>query len=899
MTEKDLGKKDNSSGEKRATLSIKVGSSGFPNRAGGTSSGSRTIEVEIKKKRKSSNEGGSGVVVKKNMSVSEETSGKNSSRLTDLEFKARVRALQEAMKLPDEADNLDVEIPIESPDKLTEAVVDEQSSVNIGIVTESDSQQNIVGENIVSEQDQNSTLVNSNSKAKFQRAKRANVAPLNSSPVVFKSTEYAPKITKKESVACTTTSVPSNSSDNATFQQVVDGTHDQKNVGTKITKKKNSVDDDSNEAVKKGRVEAKKSPVRKVDYSKKLSRDVLSRVLDNGLEERTRSIAAFKRAKQKLKNSGNDSLKEIAKVVRVVDIPSFITVSELSNRMAVRTSDVIKYLMRMGTMATINQSIDADTAEVICTEFGHTPNRVSESDIEKEIDTGFIEDESDIVTRVPIVAVMGHVDHGKTTLLDTIRKSNVVQKESGGITQHVAAYQIRSKRAGKLITFIDTPGHAAFSKIRSRGATVTDIVVLVVAADDGVKEQTLEAISHAKSQNVPIIVAINKIDKPNINVDRVKTELLTHGVVLEQYGGDVLSCEVSALKGLNLEDLEDVILLQAEIMQLRANLKRNASGTVLESRVDKGRGIVASVIIQNGTLEQGDVFVAGSAFGKIRTIYNDRGERLKTAGPSDPIEIVGFDSSSEPGSLLSVVETEQTAREIAEYRTDAEKMVKSASLKKPVDIFSGRKGTKKELNLIIKADVFGSLEAICVTLLAITHEEVLVSIVDRSVGVITESDVDFAASTGAKVLGFGVGITSAAKELSHSSGVEVKYHNIIYKLIEDVKLMMSELLSPIIEEKYTGAAEVRKIFLISRLGTIAGCYVVDGVVKRNDSKIKVMRGGKVIFEGKMKSMKHEKEEIKEARKSYECGILADGFNDFQEGDIIESYEIILKKRVID
>jgi translation initiation factor IF-2 len=580
-----------------------------------------------------------------------------------------------------------------------------------------------------------------------------------------------------------------------------------------------------------------------------------------------------------------------------VDLPDFISVVDLSNRMAVRTSVVVKCLMNMGILATINQLIDADTAEIVCVDFGHTPNRVSGASIESEIDTNVVDDIDDFFLRPPIVAVMGHVDHGKTTLLDIIRKSNVVQKEAGGITQHVAAYQIRTSKSKKLITFIDTPGHAAFSAIRSRGATVTDIVVLVVAADDGVKDQTVEAIAHAKAQNVPVIVAINKMDKPGAASGKVKAELLSNNVILEEYGGDALSCEISALKNTNIDELEELILLQAEIMQIKANVNRKAFGTVLESRVDKGRGIVASVIIQNGTLRQGDVFVAGSSFGKIRTMYNDRGERVTAAGPSIPIDVVGFNSAPEPGDVLSVVSSEQKAREIVGYRSDVKKQKSHGAVKKSTDMFSQTK--QKDLNLVIKADVFGSLEAICLSIEELKHEEICVKIVDRSVGVVTESDIDFALNTGAEILGFNVGITSAAKEKAISFSVNIRQHTIIYKLMEEIKQMMGALLEPTVEERYTGRAEVRKIFFISKFGTIAGCYVTDGVVKRSDSKIKVFRDGQVIFEGKMRSMKREKNEIKESRQSYECGILADGFNDFLEGDTIESYDIVFIQRKIE
>ncbi|MDR0630944.1 MAG: translation initiation factor IF-2, partial [Holosporales bacterium] len=490
-------------------------------------------------------------------------------------------------------------------------------------------------------------------------------------------------------------------------------------------------------------------------------------------------------------------------------------------------------------------------------------------------------------------------DHGKTTLLDALRQTNVAQKEAGGITQHVAAYQIETK-SNKTITFIDTPGHAAFSSIRTRGTVITDIIILVVAADDGIKEQTIEIIQQAKGKNVPIIVAINKIDKPNANVDRVKTELMNYEVILEDFGGDVLSVEISALNRINLDGLVDAILLQAEMLELNAGIEGNSRGTILESRVDRGKGIISSVIIQHGILKEGDIFVAGASYGKVRIIFDDNGKRIYQALPSAPVEIVGFDTAPEPGDLFVAIESEQKAREIAEYRKRTKSLTLKTKTSKTLEqVIEGSRSSVQTLNIIIKADVYGSLEAIIASIDLIKHPEIKINIVSTGVGIISENDIDFAQSINAITIGFNVSIIATAKELSKLYEVKILNHSVIYHMIEEIKKIMSKMLAPTVEEHYIGVADVRKLFTISRFGTIAGCYVLDGVIKKHDSKIKVKRGEDCIFEGKIKSMKHEKDEIKEAKYQHECGILTDGFNDFREGDKIECYEIVLKFRSLD
>ena len=631
--------------------------------------------------------------------------------------------------------------------------------------------------------------------------------------------------------------------------------------------------------------------------SKKITRVALDRAMNDESEERIRSLASTKRAIMKSKNADKPK-QEPSKVVREVLIPDNITVGELANRMAVKASEIVKYLMSVGTMATINQLIDGETAEIVCTSFGHIAKRISDNNIDVELDFKDIDNNAELVQRAPIVAVMGHVDHGKTTLLDTLRKSSVAQKEAGGITQHVASYQVEAKN-GKKITFIDTPGHAAFTSIRARGAKLTDIIVLVVAADDGIKEQTIEVIKQAQSQNVPLVIAINKIDKPDININKVKTDLMNYDIILEEFGGETLSCEISAKNNINLDKLLDTILLQAEICDLKANPNRNANGTILEARVDKGRGIVASVIIQGGTIKNSDIFVAGSAFGKVRAMYNNTGQKLNSIGPSTPIELIGFDSTPEPGDVIVVVESEQKAREIAGKRKENKRnsSTNKISIKSINQVMAQE--SMKILNVFVKADVYGSLEAIVASLEDIKHPEIMVKVIGKDIGIISESDIDFAVPSNAVVIGFNVNATSAAKELSKLNNIKILNHNVIYHLIEEIKSIMSSMLDPIIEEQYTGTADVKKLFVISRLGTIAGCYVSDGIIKRNNSKIKVIRNGKCVFEGKIKSMKHEKDEIKESKQNHECGILAEGYNDFQEGDKIECYEIIQKQKIIE
>ena len=641
------------------------------------------------------------------------------------------------------------------------------------------------------------------------------------------------------------------------------------------------------------RVEEKKlaTPAVKKEFEqpRKLDRQTITRALSGEEESRGRSLASLRRARQKHKQSMQQT--EPVKVVREVVIPDIITVSELANRMAVRGADVIKSLMKLGMMVTINQPIDADTAELLCSEFGHKFKRISEADIELGL-RGKEDSGGDLVYRAPVVTVMGHVDHGKTSLLDALRKTDVVSGEAGGITQHIGAYQITLK-SGQKITFIDTPGHAAFTEMRSRGANVTDIVVLVVAADDGIMEQTIEAIHHAKAAQVPMVVAINKMDKPDANPDRVRSELLQHEVVLEEFGGEVLSVEVSAKQLLNLDGLEEKILLQAEVLDLKSNPNRAAEGVVIEAQIDKGRGTVATVLIQRGTLKVGDIFVAGTEWGKVRALVNDHGQKIDIATPAMPAEVLGFSGVPSAGDEFFVVETEARAREGAEFRQRRDRDAKAAasarsSMEQMMTQIAA--GEVRELPLVIKSDVQGSLEAIQASLSKLSTEEVNVRVLHGGVGGINESDVTLARASGGIIIGFNVRANPQARELAKRDSVEIQYYSIIYDVIDDMKGLMGGMLAPTLREKFLGFVEIRQVFSISKIGKVAGCYVTEGLVKR-DAKVRLLRDNVVIHEGSLKSLKRFKDEVKEVKESYECGIVLEDYNDIQEKDVLECYEI--------
>ena len=600
------------------------------------------------------------------------------------------------------------------------------------------------------------------------------------------------------------------------------------------------------------------------------------------------SLAKLKRAREKEKLQAQDS-EETSKTVKEVIIPEVITVQDLANRMAEKTADVVKTLMKMGVMAKPTQSLEADTAEIVANELGHKVKIVTDDDILKEIDD--FEDPADsLEQRAPVVTIMGHVDHGKTSILDAFRSSNVVAGESGGITQHIGAYQINNN--SKKITFIDTPGHAAFSNMRARGSKTTDIIILVVAADDGLKPQTVESIAHAKAANVPIIIAINKIDLPASNPDKIRQDLLSHDIIVEKMSGEILDVEVSALKKTNLNKLEEAIHLQADLLNLKANPNRSARGVIIESKLEKGRGSVATVLVQKGSLKIGDIFVSGSEWGKVKALINDKGENVKYASPSTPIEVLGFDSNPLAGDDFVVLESETSARKIAEYRFNKKQILKNKVVKTNVEEMFEQisVGQAVTLPVIIKADVQGSAEAIESSIIKLSTDEVKTLVIHKGVGAITESDVALANSGKGFIVGFNVRAIPQARDVAKRDGIDIKYYSIIYELIDDIKNLLSGLLKPEITENITGNVEIREIFSISKVGNIAGCFVKEGSISRN-SKIRILRDSVVIHTGELSSLKRFKDEVKEVKTGYECGVMIENYSDIKVNDIIETFEI--------
>ena len=652
-------------------------------------------------------------------------------------------------------------------------------------------------------------------------------------------------------------------------------------------------EEEAGTALRRGRPEVKKpvAPVRREDARRRTGKLTVTRALAGDEGERMRSLASVRRARERERLRLHHGEQEQIKVVREVVIPETITVQELANRMAERAADVIKSLMRMGVMATINQAIDADTAELIVTEFGHRLRRVSEADV--EIGLRGEEDEPEALEpRAPVVTVMGHVDHGKTSLLDALRETDVAGGEAGGITQHIGAYRV-SLRSGKQITFIDTPGHQAFTAMRARGANVTDIVVLVVAADDGIMEQTVEAIRHAKAARVPIIVAINKMDKPDARPERVRQELLQHELVVEQLGGEVLDVEVSALKKTNLDKLEEAILLQSELLDLSANPNRSAEGVVLEAKLERGRGAVATVLIQRGSLHVGDIFVAGSEWGRVRALLDDRGQNILEAGPSTPVEVLGLNGTPLAGDDFVVAENESRARDIADFRQRRRRDASAATGARGTleQMFSQiAAGVAKELPVVVKSDVQGSLEAIVGSLEKISTSEVSMRVLHSAVGGINESDVILAKASNAVIIGFNVRANPQARELARRDGVEIRYYSIIYDLIDDMRKALSGLLAPTLRERLLGNASIREVFNITRVGKVAGCMVTEGSVRRG-AKVRLLRDNVVIHEGSLKTLKRFKDEVREVNQGYECGMAFENYHDIQAGDIIECFEI--------
>jgi translation initiation factor IF-2 len=608
-------------------------------------------------------------------------------------------------------------------------------------------------------------------------------------------------------------------------------------------------------------------------------------------DDRTRSLASVRRARERERRAQRGQPQEAVKIVREVVVPETITVQELANRMAERGVDVTRSLMKLGIMVTLQEPIDADTAELVVAEFGHILRRVSESDVEIGL-KGADDSEGLLQARPPVVTVMGHVDHGKTSLLDALRSTDVAGGEAGGITQHIGAYQV-SLASGDKITFIDTPGHAAFTSMRARGANATDIVILVVAADDGIMPQTVEAINHAKAAGVPIIVAINKIDRPNADVLKVRNELLQHELVVEELGGDILAIEVSATERTNLDKLEEAILLQAEVLELRANPDRSAEGVVIEANLESGRGAVATMLVQRGTLKVGDIVVAGAEWGRVRALSNERGESADGAGPAEPVEVMGLSGAPQAGDEFAVVENDARAREITEFRARRNRDLRTAAAPRSSleQLFSQiEAGETKTLPVVLKADTHGSVEAIAASLEKIGTDEVKVEILLAGVGGISESDISLAQASNAMVVGFNVRANAQARDLAKRDGIDIRYYSIIYNLTDDVTEMLSGMLAPESRETLLGNAEILEVFSISKLGKVAGCKVTDGTVKRGAS-VRLLRDNVVIHEGKLSTLQRFKDEVREVRDSMECGMSFENYQDLKKGDVIECFTV--------
>ncbi len=614
-------------------------------------------------------------------------------------------------------------------------------------------------------------------------------------------------------------------------------------------------------------------------------------------DERARSVAAFRRRTERLKKQTQGFQMPTEKVSREVIIPEAITIQELANRMAERAVDIIKFLMKQGEMHTINDVIDADTAQLVAEEMGHKVKRVSESDVVEGL-AGDTDAPEQLKSRPPVVTIMGHVDHGKTSLLDALRKTNVVSGEAGGITQHIGAYQVDTPNG--VVTFIDTPGHEAFTSMRARGAKATDIVVLVVAADDGVMPQTVEAINHARAANVPIIVAINKIDKPAANPMRVRNELLRYEIVVESMGGDTLEVEVSALKGTNLDRLLEVILLQSEVLDLKANPDREAGGMVVEAQLDKGRGPVATVLVQRGTLKLGDIFVAGSAWGRVRALVNDKGQQVKEALPSTPVEVLGLNSAPEAGDQFDVVPNDARAREVTEYRERKRRESRgAASARSSLEqMMSAIKEGATEFPILVKADVQGSAEAIVQALEKIGNTEIKARVIHYAVGGINESDIGLAEASKAVVLGFNVRASAQARDAAERAGIEIRYYNIIYDLVDDIKQAMAGKLAPELRETFLGNAKILEVFNITKVGKVAGCQVTEGTVQRG-AKVRLIRDNVVIHEGTLSTLKRFKDEVKEVPVGQECGMAFENYQDMRAGDVIECFRVEKVQRTLD
>ena len=649
---------------------------------------------------------------------------------------------------------------------------------------------------------------------------------------------------------------------------------------------------------------AEKAPPKPTTDNRRGGRLTVTQAINRDFDrDRGPSLAAQRRAREKSRLAAQGPKEPAQKVFREVVVPEVITVGELANRMTEPTGEVVKALMKLGVMATVTQSIDADTAELVIEEFGHKIKRVTDADVEVGL-TGVEDKEEDLVSRPAVVTIMGHVDHGKTSLLDALRKTNVVSGEAGGITQHIGAYQVKLE-SGDKVTFLDTPGHAAFTEMRARGANVTDIVVIVVSAEDSVMPQTIEAINHAKAAEVPIIVAVNKIDLPAADPMKVKTELLQHEVVVEELSGDVQSVDVSAKQGTNLDKLVEAIALQAELLELKANPNREAQGVVVESKLEQGRGAVATVLVQNGTLRVGDTFVAGAEYGKVRALINDQGKNVKEAIPGQPVEVLGLNGCPDAGEPVSVTPDDSKAREISAYRQRKRREMQATAAvmgRTTIDdlIAAREAGEKTALPVIVKGDVHGSVEAILGSFakMAEDNEGIEVQALHTGVGGITESDVKLAQASGGIIIGFNVRANAQARDLAAKEGVDIRYYNVIYDVIDDAKAVLSGMLSPNQREEYIGNALIKEVFNITKVGKVAGCEVTMGVVKRG-AGVRLLRDDVVIHEGMLKTLQRFKDEVKEVKEGTECGMAFENYDDIKEGDVIECFEIIEEARTVE
>lgn len=840
---------------------------------------------------KSINNKGSSVQVtikgRRSLSSSSSDLSNSDSKLSKSEFEARFKALSTISDSENDSDKFDVLKKIKDTKSISEQKSKERSSKN----PQSKDLQNNNFQEKSSQQFASSNKINEKSSISEKNNNDDEIVSSGNSRNKISITDFKPSVEVDNFDVLNK------------IRQSVEVSNKQKQEREKVLEEKRKIELERIEKEKENKAKSKKflddfenekNQKKKSQFKEnnKFNKRKLTYIVDDEESEQS----SFYRKKRKSREIEVQAQKEYKKISREVNLPDLITVADLAERMTEKTGDVVKKLFTMGMVATSNQVIDADTAEIIIGEFGHIANRVSHSDVEnilKEEDDNSIEKKS----RAPIVTIMGHVDHGKTSLLDAIRSTKVVDSEHGGITQHIGASRIKTP-SGKFITFLDTPGHEAFTEMRSRGANITDIVILVVAADDGVKEQTIEAISHAKAANVPIIVAVNKIDKPGADPRRVKNELLSYDIVSEDLGGDVMFIEVSAKQKLNLEKLEEAILLQAELLDLKSPYEGLSSGVVIESRVDPSKGVVVSLLVQKGTLDISDLIVVGTSYGRVRKMVDDNGKNTKTATPSVPVEILGLDQAPSAGEKFFEVKEEKTARDIILYRERKEREEKSLknSVKSISDIFKQSGASKvKNLNVIVKADVHGSVEAICGSITKLNNEEVAIKIIHHATGGINESDITLATVSNAIIIGFNVRSNNAAKEIAKNKSIDIRYYSIIYNIIDDLKLLLSGMLEPVKSEEYLGQAEIRQVFKISGIGKIAGGFVIDGIIKRS-AKVRLLRNNIVIHDGILKSLKRFKEDSKEVKSGFECGFSIENYDDIKESDIIECYEIVEQKR---